>query len=82
MHTPTAKAIAQPVFASLTAASLGEFARPTLMPELMNCQTVLRTCISHFPFGFSLEHFQALSVVDSSITPSQSPAFDDLPDIS
>ena len=25
--------------------------------------------ISHFPFGFSLGHFQALSVVDSSITP-------------
>jgi hypothetical protein len=37
---------------------------------------------SHFPFGFSLEHFQASNVVDSSITPSQSPAVDDFRDIS
>ena len=49
-----------------------------LAPILLPSKEPLR---SHLPFGFSLERFQASHVVDASITPSQSPSFDDFSDI-
>ncbi len=37
---------------------------------------LLSFLVSHFPFGVSLEHFQASDIGDSKITPSQSQACD------
>jgi len=59
-------------------------ARPAAIPVVLTNDLRVMRCfmfISHFPFGFSLEHIQASNSGGSNIRPTQRQTSDDFPDL-